>query len=149
MPYFIFFPPDPLCRVLCGNPNSPDPVFREQADGCAVFYLDYLVLQEKTLAALHDHYFVMAVTCCNFPMTQPWAAAPDTAGRDGKLKSHFVCLPLCFPGGRIRAAACARSTSTSGGTSTGSGSTSQKVTQLISVLVTVRTSGVPTTTTTW
>lgn len=42
--------------------------------GVQCFYLDYLALQGKTLAALHSHYVVIPgsseATCCNFPMTQ-------------------------------------------------------------------------------
>lgn len=69
-----------LCRLLCGKTNNIDPVFRLQANRRAAFYLDYLALQGKTLAAVHSHYLVMAVssmvTRCHFPMTQLWARAP-------------------------------------------------------------------------
>lgn len=76
-----------LCRLLCGKTNNIDPVFRLLANRHAAFYLDYLTLQGKTLAALHTHYLVMAassmVTRCHFPMTQLWALAPDLDKPDG------------------------------------------------------------------
>ena len=139
-------------RLLCGSSNNADPVFRLQAGRHAVFYLDYLTLQGKTLATLHPHYLVLAassmVTHGHFPMTQLWAIAPDVEEQDGSW-NVFVCLSVCVSVAQTRAAACAHSTSTSGVTSTGSGSMSPKVTKPTSVPATVLTSGVPTTTTTW
>lgn len=45
-----------IWRQLCGRSSSADPVFRLRANRRAAVYLDYLVLQGKTLAALHPHY---------------------------------------------------------------------------------------------
>lgn len=59
-----------------------------------MFYLDYLTLQGKTLAASHGHYLVTAassmVTRCRFPMTRLWALAPDGAKAGWELK--YFCV---------------------------------------------------------
>lgn len=90
---FCFFPRDPLCRQLRGKTNSADPVFRLQASGHAAFYLDYLTLQGKTLAALHSYYHVMVsssmVTCGNFPMTLKRRVGAEL---------HIVCVCVCLSG---------------------------------------------------
>lgn len=98
----FLFPPDPklIFRLLCGKTNNIDPVFRLQGNRRAVFYLDYLTLQGKTLAALHSYYLMMAgssmVTRCHFPMTQHCALAPDVEKQDGCWYIS-VCM-LCLSG---------------------------------------------------
>lgn len=123
-----------------GKKNKIEPVFRLQADMHAVF--SSCCSGERSSCSV-----ITSWGLC--PRHWPLPCLLPDPSAVTKPVAIYVCALCCVPAARTRAAAYARSTSTSDVTSTGNGSTSPKVIKPTSVLVTVLTSGAPTTTITW